>query len=80
VLNSNIAHNFSEGNGFDGIWVGANSTGNTITNNQMEDDVDHDAHDDSVGPGTGGTANTWDKNHCGSANPENKPGLCDQTN
>ena len=80
VTGSTVAHNFSEGNGFDGIWVGSNSSGNTITNNQMEDDADHDAHDDSAGTGTGGSANTWDKNHCGSVNPENKPGLCDQTN
>ena len=75
-----VSHNFSEGNGFDGIYVFSDSSNNTITNNQMEDDAEHDAHDDSVGPGTGGTANIWEKNHCGSPNPENKPGLCDQTN
>ena len=62
------------------IRGGSDSTGNTITNNQMDDDAEHDAHDDSVGPGTGGTANTWEKNHCGSPNPENKPGLCSQNN
>jgi parallel beta-helix repeat protein len=80
VTGSVVAHNFSERNGFDGIWVGSNSANNNITNNQMDDDADHDAHDDSVGAGTGGSANTWEKNHCGSVNPENKPGLCDQTN
>jgi parallel beta-helix repeat protein len=75
-----VANNFSEGNGFDGIYVSSDSTGNTITSNQMEDDAEHDAHDDSAGTGTGGSANTWEKNHCGSVNPENKTGLCDQTN
>lgn len=80
VTASVVAHNFSERNGFDGIWVGPNSSNNTITNNQMENDADHDAHDDSVGPRTARTANTWEKNHCGSANPENKPGLCSRNN
>lgn len=80
VTGSTIAHNFSEGNGFDGIWVGSDSSNNSITSNQMEDDADHDAHDDSVGAQTGGTANTWEKNHCGSPNPENKPGLCAHNN
>ena len=80
VTDSTIAYNFSEGGGFDGIWVGSNSTNNFITNNQMEANADHDAHDDSVGPRTGGTANTWEKNHCGSPNPENKPGLCAHNN
>ena len=75
-----VSHNFSEDSGFDGIYVSSDSTNNLITNNQMEDNADHDAHDDSVGPQTGGTANTWEKNHCGSANPENKPGLCSQNN
>lgn len=71
-----VAHNFSENNGFDGIYVSSDSSGNTITNNQMEANAEHDAHDDSVGPGTAGTANIWEKNHCGSPNPENRPGLC----
>jgi nitrous oxidase accessory protein NosD len=75
-----VSHNFSDGNGFDGIYVASNSSDNFITNNQMDDNAEHDAHDDSVGPRTAGTANTWEKNHCGSANPENKTGLCDQTN
>jgi hypothetical protein len=46
----------------------------------MEEDADHDAHDDSVGPRTSGTNNTWEKNHCGSPNPENKSGLCARNN
>lgn len=72
-----VSNNFSENNGYDGIYVSSDSTGNTITNNQMEANAEHDAHDDSNGPGTAGTANTWEKNHCGSLDPENRPGLCD---
>ena len=72
-----IAHNFSDNNGFDGIYVSSDSSGNTITNNKMEANAEHDAHDDSAGTGTAGSANTWEKNHCASPNPENRPGLCD---
>jgi SLT domain-containing protein len=32
------------------------------------------AHDDSVGPGTSGTANFWLENHC---QTQNRPGLCE---
>jgi parallel beta-helix repeat protein len=80
VTGATIAHNFSESNGIDGIWISSDSSGNTITGNQMEDDAEHDAHDDSVGTQTAGTANIWEKNHCGSPNPENKIGLCAQNN
>lgn len=75
-----VSYNFSEGNGFDGIYVSSDSADNLIASNQMEGNAEHDAHDDSVGPRTGGTANTWEKNHCGSPNPENRPGLCSQNN
>lgn len=77
TTNGIIGHNFSENNGFDGIFVDSDSAGNIITNNQMEANAEHDAHDDSAGTGTAGTANTWENNHCGSLNPENRPGLCD---
>jgi hypothetical protein len=39
--------------------------------------VEHDAHDNSAGPGTGGTANFWVKNHC---ETDNRLGLlCEDT-
>jgi parallel beta-helix repeat protein len=78
---ANVSYNFSEGAvDFDGIYVDSDSSGNTISSNQMENNTEHDAHDDSDGPGTGGTANIWEKNHCGSPTPENKPGLCEHIN
>ena len=58
----------------DGIRAFPTATGNLILQNIMEANVEHDAHDDSVGPGTAGTANVWEKNHCAT---ENRPGLCE---
>ena len=57
----------------DGIRVNSSSTGNTIQNNQVRNNVTHDCHDDSGGAGTSGTANLWIDNHGGT---ENRPGLC----
>ena len=57
----------------DGIRVDGASTSNQILENHMDNNVTHDCHDDSTGPGTGGTANTW-TNDQGST--ENRPGLC----
>lgn len=57
----------------DGIRVNIPSTGNTIRNNQLRNNVTHDCHDDSAGAGTSATANFWLDNHGGT---ENKPGLC----
>jgi SLT domain-containing protein len=39
----------------------------------MKGSGEHDAHDDSTGGGTAGTANTWDKNKCETDLPD---GLC----
>lgn len=57
----------------DGIRVEITSTGNTIENNHLKENVTHDCHDNSVGGGTAGTANSWIDNH---GETENKPGLC----
>jgi parallel beta-helix repeat protein len=58
----------------DGIRVfDAASAGNTIEQNVIRESGEHDAHDDSIGPGTGGTANFWINNKC---ETENKPELC----
>jgi len=50
------------------------SSNNTIERNTVFNSVEHDAHDDSVGIGTAGTANFWTDNHCGT---ENRLVLCD---
>jgi parallel beta-helix repeat protein len=58
----------------DGIRVqDAASDGNTIEGNVIRQSDEHDAHDDSFGAGTGGTANFWLRNHC---KTENRTGLC----
>lgn len=58
----------------DGIRVFSTSAGNLIVGNHMRQNLAHDAHDDSVGTGTAGTANIWEDNHC---ETENRPGLCE---
>jgi parallel beta-helix repeat protein len=59
----------------DGIRVfDAASDGNTIERNVIRASGEHDAHDDSVGPGTVGTANFWLENRCAT---QNRPGLCE---
>jgi len=60
--------------GRDGIRAEATSSNNTIERNIVVNSVEHDAHDDSVGIGTAGTANFWTDNHCGT---ENRLVLCD---
>jgi len=65
VDGNQVQVNFVRGNGRDGIRVGDTlSADNMMERNQMRMNTEHDAHDDSVGPGTGGTANFWIKNHC----------------
>jgi hypothetical protein len=58
---------------WDGIYVDSASSGNHIHRNFLRGNAEHDCHDDSVGAGTSGTANTWDHND---GVTENKPGLC----
>ncbi|MGH2773819.1 MAG: right-handed parallel beta-helix repeat-containing protein [Actinomycetota bacterium] len=68
-----IEHNDVAGSGRDGIYFDADTSDNLIRMNRAFDNVEHDAHDDSTGDGTAGTANEWIKNHCETAN---RPGLC----
>jgi len=68
-----VSHNRLERNDFDGIYAGSDTKGNTIAYNHAEENVEHDCHDDSVGPGTAGTANFWIKDL---GDTENRPGLC----
>lgn len=47
---------------FDGLFADSLSTGNLFEGNVASDNTEHDCHDDSVGTGTAGTANTWKGN------------------
>lgn len=74
VDNSLIKHNKSHDQlVFDGLYADPDSAGNRIEYNRMERNVEHDCHDDSVGAGTGGTANFWIKDY---GLTENRAGLC----
>jgi len=73
ALNS-IQSNYIWQSGRDGILAEATTSNNTIERNIVVNSVEHDAHDDSVGIGTAGTANFWTDNHCGT---ENRLVLCD---
>ena len=80
MLNNNadaniIRLNLVRESGIDGIRVNdAASAGNTIELNVLRANLEHDAHDNSAGPGTGATANFWLNNKC---ETENRPGLCE---
>jgi len=69
-----IQANYIWRSGRDGIRAEVTSSNNTIERNIIFNSVEHDAHDDSVGTGTAGTANFWIDNHCGT---ENRLVLCD---
>lgn len=58
---------------FDGIYVDSDSTDNQITHGHFLNNAVFDCEDESVGPGTGGTANYWTNNH---GETENRPGIC----
>ncbi|HEY7148275.1 MAG TPA: right-handed parallel beta-helix repeat-containing protein [Gaiellaceae bacterium] len=75
--NESVSHNNSHEQLFyDGFFMDADSTGNTIDHNDAYLNTEHDCHDDSTGGGTAGTANYWlhDK-----GNTQNRPGLCRTT-
>jgi len=57
----------------DGIRVDVYSTENEILNNHLANNAFHDCHDDSIGSGSGGTANTWNGDK---GQTENRDGLC----
>lgn len=74
VDNSLVKHNYSHDQVvWDGLYADANSTGNRFEYNRMERNTEHDCHDDSVGGGTGGTANFWIKDY---GLTQNRPELC----
>jgi hypothetical protein len=74
LMTSKITQNHSNNNGQDGIFIEAGgNSGNFITDNEMMKNVRFDAHDDTTGGGTAGTANYWAKNKCKTSSPT---GLC----
>jgi parallel beta-helix repeat protein len=70
---STITNNDARRNRGDGLRAEQQSTGNTLRHNIVLDNLEHDCHDDTVGPGTAGTANFWIDNK---GRTENRPGLC----
>ena len=69
-----IRWNHIRRSGRDGIRTEVLPQNNTIEENLVAESAEHDAHDDSAGTGTAGTANFWIDNKC---DTENRPGLCD---
>jgi parallel beta-helix repeat protein len=57
----------------DGIYVESTSGGNRILTNHLSENVFHDCHDASSGPGTAGTDNVWDGDR---GQTQNRQGLC----
>ena len=73
VANNIVQLNLIRQNVRDGIRANALTAENTIERNVIRESGIFDAHDDSVGPHTGGTANHWINNKC---ETENRPELC----
>ncbi|MDQ1519191.1 MAG: hypothetical protein QOI55_264 [Actinomycetota bacterium] len=72
---NNVNLNKSSRNTADGIHVDANTAGNTFSSNTMTRDGLFEAHDESTGGGSVGTANTWTTDHC-SGGTSSPTGLC----
>jgi hypothetical protein len=74
LVDSTLARNNSHDNVVDGIRIEAGGNGgNLITLNTLKHNGEHDCHDDTVGPGTGLTLNTWTNNE---GDTENRADLC----
>ena len=68
-----IRRNRLRENGKDGIFLGFTTSSNSIVENFLRANLEHDCHDNSTGSGTAGTANTWRGNNGQTSQP---PGLC----
>ncbi len=68
-----VSHNKTSDNTYDGVFVDDASMQNLIDHNDAKDNGLYDCEDDSMGAGTAGTANTWDKDK---GDTQNRPGLC----
>jgi parallel beta-helix repeat protein len=73
LTNSTLAYNVVLNSGGDGLHLLARSTNNVIRDNRLSDSGGKDAHDETTGSMTAGTANTWDHNECRTSAPA---GLC----
>jgi nitrous oxidase accessory protein NosD len=77
LISSTVARNHSHDNAVDGIRIEADNnppaTPNTITENKLKHNGEHDCRDDTVGPFTGGTANVWTNNE---GDTQTRPDLC----
>jgi hypothetical protein len=71
-----ISHNSSEQNDFDGVFADSDTSGNTLSYNRADENHLFDCEDNSAGAGTGGTANFWIKDL---GDTQNRPGLCKAT-
>jgi hypothetical protein len=74
LVNSTILNNpHFDKNGQDGIHLSTGVSRNVIKGNSMHGNTGFDAHDESAGTGTAGTANDWVRNNCATSSPS---GLC----
>jgi hypothetical protein len=75
VPGNSIAHNDIKGAPAIGIWSSAGTSGNAFTDNKVKGATDLSCQDQSIGAGTAGTANTWDKDK--GDTPSDPAGICD---
>jgi parallel beta-helix repeat protein len=59
TMNATLANNQAKDNGSNGFFAGSDTSSNTFQDNQASGSGTFDCRDDSVGAGTGGTANSW---------------------
>jgi hypothetical protein len=76
TVGTDVSHNNSTDNDFDGIFADTDTSNNTISYNRADGNNLFDCQDDSIGGGTAGTANFWIKDL---GDTENRPGLCRAT-
>jgi parallel beta-helix repeat protein len=74
ATNIAVEHNVAENNGFDGVFASSDTAENTISQNHLAANAEHDCHDESFGPYEPDVANIWFNNKGVS---ENKVGLCE---
>jgi hypothetical protein len=75
LIGGTLSRNDTDNNTLDGIFIQTPNTGLLISRNNMEDNTEHDAHDNNTASGgTAGTGNTWERNNCETDQPN---GLCE---
>jgi hypothetical protein len=76
TVGTEVSHNRSTRNDFDGVFADVDTSSNTISYNRADDNALFDCDDISAGAGTAGTANFWIKDL---GDTESRPGLCKAT-